>query len=151
MPVLKNARWERFAQNIAKGMAIGKAYTAAGYKAKGHTATVNGARLLRNADIKARIEFLQGADADQIIEVRDAAREHTREAIETLVSVMNSTEAPAAARVAASQGILDRGYGKATQHIEADINVLDGLSHDGKRGLLAAIEALDAGEDGDQG
>ncbi len=32
MPVLKNARHERFAQNVAKGMSAAEAYEKAGYK-----------------------------------------------------------------------------------------------------------------------
>ncbi len=45
-------------------------------------------------------------------EVKQAAREHTEAAIETLVGVMNNEEATAAARVAAANAILDRGWGK---------------------------------------
>ncbi len=33
MPVLKNARRERFVQGVVKGISPGPAYTAAGYKA----------------------------------------------------------------------------------------------------------------------
>lgn len=35
---------------------------------------------------------------------------------------MGSPKAPAAARVAAAQAILDRGWGKAPQSISADVN-----------------------------
>jgi Family of unknown function (DUF5681) len=45
-------------------------------------------------------------------EVKQAAREHTEAATETLVGVMNNEEATAAARVAAANAILDRGWGK---------------------------------------
>ena len=45
-------------------------------------------------------------------EVMALARGHTAEAIETLVTVMTDEEQPAAARVAAANSILDRGYGK---------------------------------------
>jgi hypothetical protein len=45
-------------------------------------------------------------------EVKQAAREHTEAAIEALVGVVNNEEAPAAARVAAANAILDRGWGK---------------------------------------
>ena len=63
--VLKNARHERFAQNKAKGMSIGPAYTAAGYKAKDHSAEVNGARLLKNAEVQNRIAELQNRAAEK--------------------------------------------------------------------------------------
>jgi hypothetical protein len=49
-------------------------------------------------------------------EVKEAAREHTEAAIETLVAVMNNEEATAAARVAAANAILDRGWGKPESH-----------------------------------
>ena len=49
-------------------------------------------------------------------EVKQAAREHTDAAIETLVGVMNNEEATPAARVAAANAILDRGWGKPESH-----------------------------------
>ena len=45
-------------------------------------------------------------------EVRELAREHTQDAIDTLARIMKSTKAPPAARVAAANSLLDRGYGK---------------------------------------
>ncbi len=57
-------------------------------------------------------------------------------------------KAPASARVAAANGILDRGYGKAVQHIEAEVSVYDSLSLADKQALLAALEALDVDEEG---
>ena len=55
-----------------------------------------------------------------IAHVRDLAREHTPEAILTLVEVMRNKEETGAARVAASNSIIDRGYGKPTQPIAGD-------------------------------
>ena len=37
----------------------------------------------------------------------------------------------------------DRGYGKPTQHIEADVSVYDSLSYEDKLALLAALDELD--------
>jgi hypothetical protein len=53
-------------------------------------------------------------------EIRSLARGHTEAAINTLVGVMNSGEAPPAARVSAATAILDRGWGKPTQPISGD-------------------------------
>ena len=53
-----------------------------------------------------------------VTEIRSLARGHTRTALNVLVGVMRSTKAPAPARVAAANAILDRGWGKATQAIE---------------------------------
>ncbi len=74
---------------------------------------------------------------------RRGRRQHTLAAVETLVSVMEDLEAPHSARVAAANGLLDRGHGKATQHIEANENVYDSLSFAEKEALLAVIESLD--------
>ncbi|MGN8092819.1 DUF5681 domain-containing protein [Methylobacterium sp. 22177] len=51
--------------------------------------------------------------------VRDAAREHTEAAIQVLVEIAMGGESEAA-RVAAANAILDRGYGKPTQPIDGD-------------------------------
>lgn len=53
-------------------------------------------------------------------EIKSLARSHTEAALNTLVGVMNQPEAPAAARVAAANSLLDRGWGKATQPISGD-------------------------------
>ena len=148
---LDNARHERFAQNIVKGMAAGPAYTAAGYRVTGNSAKSAGGRLLTNVDVQARIAWLQGSTADQIIDIRDAARRHTRAAVETLVSVMENPDAPAAARIAAANGILDRGWGKATQYVQEGENPYDALSLTERQALLAALDALDATEASDDG
>ena len=54
-------------------------------------------------------------------EIRSLARSHTDSALKTLVGIMNKTDAPEAARVAAANSVLDRGWGKAVQHIEAEV------------------------------
>lgn len=53
-------------------------------------------------------------------ELRSLARTHTEAAIRTLKAIMNQPKSPAAARVAAAQALLDRGWGKATQPISGD-------------------------------
>ncbi len=145
MAILTNARRELFAQNLAKGMSADASHTAAGYK----PSRQNAARMRAYDDIVARVAELQGRDAKQIMDVRDLARQHTLAAVETLVSVMEDLKAPHSARVAAANGILDRGYGKATQHIEAEVNVYDSLSYDDQKVLLAALEELGIGGDDD--
>jgi hypothetical protein len=53
-----------------------------------------------------------------VTEIRSLARSHTRTALRVLVGVMRSNDATPAARVAAANAILDRGWGKASQAIE---------------------------------
>lgn len=47
----------------------------------------------------------------------EVAREHTREAVDTLLAVMGDATSPAAARVAAASALLDRGWGRAKQDV----------------------------------
>lgn len=56
--------------------------------------------------------------AKSLTEIRSIARSHTEAAINALLSVMNQPESPPAARVAAANSILDRGWGKPAQPIE---------------------------------
>lgn len=52
--------------------------------------------------------------------VRDLARQHTEEAIKTLVAIMQDPTQPGRVRVAAAEAILDRGWGRPTQPIGGD-------------------------------
>lgn len=81
-------------------------------------------------------------------DIREAAREYTDDALKTLARLMKSGKTEQA-RVAAAKELLDRGYGKSTAHIEANINLLERLSPDEQQALAAALEALarDEGED----
>ncbi len=47
--------------------------------------------------------------------VRELARQHAKEAIGTLAGIMRDPRAPAAARIAAANALLDRGWGKPDQ------------------------------------
>ncbi len=58
--------------------------------------------------------------AKAIAEIRSLARGHTETAINVLVGVMNQSEAPPAARVAAANSILDRGWGKPAQPLTGE-------------------------------
>jgi hypothetical protein len=55
-----------------------------------------------------------------VADVREAARKWTAEAIETLAAIMRDKKAPPAARGAAATALLDRGWGKPVQQIEAE-------------------------------
>ena len=49
--------------------------------------------------------------------VQELARQYATEALKTLVDISRDEKAPPAARVAAANAILDRGYGKPTQAV----------------------------------
>lgn len=53
-------------------------------------------------------------------DVREAALVYSAEALDTLASIMRSTEEAAAARVAAAKELLDRAHGKSRQAIVGD-------------------------------
>ena len=55
-----------------------------------------------------------------VAEVKELARAHTAEAIQTLVSIMTNPKSAPAARVSAANALLDRGYGKPPQHITGE-------------------------------
>ena|SRR5262245_61208075 len=55
-----------------------------------------------------------------VAEIKELAREHTGEAIHTLVSIMTNPKSAPAARVSAANSLLDRGYGKPPQHITGE-------------------------------
>jgi hypothetical protein len=56
-------------------------------------------------------------------EIKSLARKHTETALKVLAGIMNQTDAPPPARVAAAQALLDRGWGKATLFVESETTV----------------------------
>jgi hypothetical protein len=71
-----------------------------------------------------------------VTEIRSLARSHTRTALNILVGVMRNTKAPAPARIAAANSILDRGWGKATQGVETGDNGALELIHRIERAIV---------------
>src|SRR6187401_1428768 len=58
-------------------------------------------------------------------DVQELARQKSPEAITTLANIMHDDKAPPAARVAAANALLDRGYGKPTQPISQTLAKVD--------------------------
>ncbi len=93
MPILKNARHERFAHNLAKGMSATEAYEKAGYKATGHSAEVAGARLLRNVEVRNRIaELMAPAIKATELSVERVLAEMKRLAFYDMTAVLEVTD-----------------------------------------------------------
>ena len=67
-----------------------------------------------------------GGRPQEVGDVREMARDHTEEAIKTLVDLMRHAKSDAA-RGAAAQALLDRGYGKSVA-VALDV-VDDGQAH----------------------
>ncbi len=53
-------------------------------------------------------------------DIKSLARTHTKSALATLAHIMRQKKAPAAARVAAAQALLDRGWGRPAQVVTGD-------------------------------
>jgi hypothetical protein len=56
-----------------------------------------------------------------LAEVRDLARRHGAAAIGALAEIALNPKAPPAARVAAAEALLDRGYGRPVQAVQAEV------------------------------
>ncbi len=74
-------------------------------------------------------------------EIKAAIRLHGPELVEELLRLCKDKDARV--RSGAVQAALDRGYGKAVQHIEAELSVYDSLGLAEQQALLAALEMLD--------
>jgi hypothetical protein len=76
--------------------------------------------------------------AKSLTEIKSLARQHTGRAIAVLAAIMDQEKAPPAARVAAANSLMDRGWGKAAQAItggDEDDNplrlIVTGVKRDG--------------------
>ena len=92
-----------------------------------------------------------GGRPKELRDVIELARSHTTDAIETLVAAMNSDSAPWGARIAAANAILDRGWGKPTRPVEANVSFFEQWSDQDRQALLAALMAIRAAEEDQQG
>lgn len=72
-------------------------------------------------------------------DIRSLARSHTESALKVLAGIMNEPEAPPAARVAAANALLDRGWGKPTQ--TTDLTVRNVSAQELRDDELATIAA----------
>jgi|SRR5215469_14454147 len=75
-------------------------------------------------------------------EIRSLARKHTHLAIRTLRHVAAQHDAPPAARVAAANALLDRGWGKPEQHVEVSARIADQMSDAELNSELARLSQL---------
>lgn len=83
------------------------------------------------------------------MEVRELAREHTTKAIKTLAALLDSDNDNA--RAAAANSIIDRGWGKAPQHISVTETPFDSLGLEDQRAIRDALAALAGSEEADAG
>jgi len=92
MPVLKNARHERFAQELAKGKTADEAYALAGFKAnRGNAAT-----LKANQSISKRVAEIQGRAAEKAAVTIQSLTDELEEARGIAIAEKQSSAAVAA-------------------------------------------------------
>lgn len=96
MPVLSNAKHERFAQGVAKGLSATEAYTKAGYSGDRTAAS----RLSTNVNVQKRVTELQERAAKQV----GVTLESLTEELEQARLLAMADEKGASAAVAASMG-----------------------------------------------
>ena len=70
-------------------------------------------------------------------DVKQLAKEASEEAVKTLVEIMKDKAAPSAARASAANAILDRGWGKPQQTIEANINHFEHMTDEQLESFIA--------------
>jgi hypothetical protein len=61
-------------------------------------------------------------------------------------ALMADQKAPWNARIAAAIAVLDRGWGKPTQALDANLSFFDGLTDHERQALLAVLEAVQVDE-----
>ena len=77
-----------------------------------------------SGNITGRPKRPEAIEAKKIVaDVKAAAREHTQDALDTLKAVMSDAKAPPAARVSAATAMLDRGWGRAKETVDANVGV----------------------------
>ena len=77
-----------------------------------------------------------GGRPKEIGHVRELARQHTDDAIQTLVEVMNNAQENSRARVAAAEALLDRGWGRP----DSSVNVSSTVSITHEQALATLME-----------
>ena len=77
----------------------------------------------------------KGSTNKSTASLKELASQYTEKAIQAFVDVIDDPDSPAAAKVQAAERLLDRGYGKATVHIETESHIMD-------KAMLEKIESV---------
>ncbi|MBX9772372.1 MAG: hypothetical protein K2X29_13430 [Candidatus Obscuribacterales bacterium] len=56
-----------------------------------------------------------------VYRITELAKTHTEEALQTLAEIASDKTAPPAARVSAAEALLNRAWGRPSQHVEATV------------------------------
>ncbi len=142
MPVLKNARHEKFAQALAKGKTVTDAYTAAGYKGDRRAAS----NLWTNVDIKERVTELQSKTVKKVEITADSLAAELEEARALALTEKQSSAAVSATMGKAKLfglGVENRRMSGTIQIVNITIEQLNVLTRDELALLEAAYPVLE--------
>lgn len=116
MPTLKNAKYEAFAQGLAKGRSQEDAYAEAGFKPHRQ----NASRLMTNDDIQRRVAELQGKAAQKVSITVESLATELEEARQIAI-----TEKQSSAAVSATMGKAKLfGLGSENRKISGTLQVI---------------------------
>jgi hypothetical protein len=91
-----------------------------------------------------------GGRPKEVMAVRELARRHTADAVRALVEIARNKKAQPAARVAAANAILDRGYGRVEQNLNVTgdtvLQVITGIMRSPNDPILIT-DATDVADD----
>ncbi|KAB2798967.1 terminase small subunit [Brucella anthropi] len=136
MPILENARYEAFAQGLAKGMSADEAYQKAGYKPhRGNAST-----LRTNQNILDRVAELQGKAAQKVAVTVESLATELEEARQIAIEEKQSSAAVSATMGKAKLfglGTENRKISGTLQVITISAKQLETLTDD----ELAALES----------
>lgn len=159
MGILKNAKHEHFAHLVAKGETPPRAYVASGFSERGAAQSAN--RLLKNADVRARVEQLQKS-------IEEPARERAIEkaavdkawVLNQLIEVVKMAKAAEPVRDANGEAIgeykqnlaaankalelIGKEFSMFIDRKEVRTGPLDSLEHDELKELQNALNELSA-------
>jgi hypothetical protein len=97
-------------------------------------------KLLRGRPFSKGQSGNPGGRPKELREVTELARSAAPEAVKALVNIMNDSEAPPTARIAAATAILDRGFGRPAQSVDVSGAV---VVHDLTRLTDAQLDELE--------
>jgi hypothetical protein len=93
VPPLKNARHHKFATAVLRGMSLGDAYYAAGYRCKDyHTYQLHGSKLRKHKQVAAYIEVAQRNTADDSMLTLAEKRRFLARIVRTPISAISWDE-----------------------------------------------------------
>jgi phage terminase small subunit len=139
MPPLDNPRWERFAQELAKGQSQTGAYLAAGYKGA-KSPTTAASRLLTNVKILERVRELQERGAAR---AEVTVESLIREAEEIRKEALAARQFSAAIAAVREKGVLSgKRVERSERGVSGEYADLENMTADELRAVL--VEGLEA-------